>query len=444
MKRLGVALSVLVSAATFGPIPAFAQGWLSDRSRAEGPGIRFGDFELHPGIGIEAGFDSNVFLSESNELGSGILRVTPHVYLSTLSTQRLQEGIEGQSDPPPVSFETGVYASYYEFFEQRPPDNLGVGASFNLHILPRRPFSVLVNGDYERRIRPFTELGDGNEEYGLNRGFAGLGFRYSTSGEVFTIDTGYRLDFRIFEGTDFRFGNSLEHNVQVKNVWRFLPSTAFVFDANLGFQTYINREDVRPGSSLVSDGVSLDPRVGINGAISNSVSFLLMAGYGVGFFQDDDLREYDSVIANAELSWQPQGNTTLTVGYDRSFQPSVIGGFFRQDRGYIRSELLFAGRVLVGATAHVAGVEFGRLIDADGDPLGTEDGSPTDQRSDLRYGVDLFAEYRFTDWLALNATFGYLNTSTDFAFDRLVDEVVVPDAADFQKFEVFGGVRAFY
>jgi len=195
---------------------------------------------------------------------------------------------------------------------------------------------------------------------------------------------------------------------------------------------------------LVSDGASLDPRVGIRGAISNDVSFVALVGYGVGFFDQDQLREYDSIIANAELSWRPGLNTTLTVGYDRSFQPSVVGGFFRQDRALVRGEFLFAGSFLVGLEGYVAGVEFGRMLDANGDPLGTADGAPTDERSDLRAGVDLFAEYRFTDWLALNATFGYLNTSTDFAFDREIDEVVVPDAADFQRFEVFGGVRAFY
>ena len=46
--------------------PAHAQGWLSDRKYSEGIGIKAGDFEIHPGIGGEAGFDSNWFLRTYN------------------------------------------------------------------------------------------------------------------------------------------------------------------------------------------------------------------------------------------------------------------------------------------------------------------------------------------------------------------------------------------
>ena len=101
-------LTVLALAlAAFSAVPAGveAQAWLADRSRAQGPGIRLGDFELHPGIGVEVGWDSNLYLTEDrprpgnpyNHVDTGILRVTPHLLFSTTTGQREGEG-EGSAD----------------------------------------------------------------------------------------------------------------------------------------------------------------------------------------------------------------------------------------------------------------------------------------------------------------------------------------------------------
>ena len=41
-------------------------GWLADRDSTQGPGFRVGDLELHPGIGVEVGYDSNLYYSDDN------------------------------------------------------------------------------------------------------------------------------------------------------------------------------------------------------------------------------------------------------------------------------------------------------------------------------------------------------------------------------------------
>src|SRR5690349_11635486 len=88
---------------------AHAQQWMADRSRAEGRGIRLGNFELHPGIGAELGYDSNVFLSEDPR-SSAILRIGPSLYLSTLSGERAGES------KSPLSFRAGLTGSFRNYF----------------------------------------------------------------------------------------------------------------------------------------------------------------------------------------------------------------------------------------------------------------------------------------------------------------------------------------
>ena len=60
MKLRGLKCAVLAVCMSYatGAI-AQEQVWLKDRRYGEGIGIRAGDFELHPGIGGEFGYDSN-------------------------------------------------------------------------------------------------------------------------------------------------------------------------------------------------------------------------------------------------------------------------------------------------------------------------------------------------------------------------------------------------
>src|SRR5437762_411187 len=95
--------------ATVAPSRAWAQQWLADRRNAQGAGVRVGDFELHSGIGAEIGYDSNVFNSDGTTgatpiTGAAILRVTPHLFFSTLSGER---AAAGGGNPPAVAFSGG-------------------------------------------------------------------------------------------------------------------------------------------------------------------------------------------------------------------------------------------------------------------------------------------------------------------------------------------------
>src|SRR5262245_32760751 len=62
---------------------AFAQDqlWLKDRRYTEGPGVRVGDFEVHPGIAAEFGYDSNYFRGSDDVATASALRlrITPSI-----------------------------------------------------------------------------------------------------------------------------------------------------------------------------------------------------------------------------------------------------------------------------------------------------------------------------------------------------------------------------
>jgi len=105
---------------------AQAQPWLDDRRFGGGIGLRTGNFELHPAVAGEMGYDSNFYQAAGrvSGRGSGALfnepdvgvvrfRVTPSLTLKTLGAQRTA-GDEGAATPPKVNFSAEASASYNE------------------------------------------------------------------------------------------------------------------------------------------------------------------------------------------------------------------------------------------------------------------------------------------------------------------------------------------
>jgi hypothetical protein len=418
---------------------------LGDRDRTEGPGIRVGDLELHPGIGVELGYDSNIFYSAQDEVDAAILRITPHFNVSTLGAERTEEGEasdEGEeSHPPTVNFRAGVSASYHIFFSDRVRDNLSADADVRLTVLPERPFSFTLYNTFGRSIRPFTEYAGDDAgdpiDYAHIRNDAGVQFDFGTDGGVFKANVGYGLEVDLFEGEVFDYANNLTHRIDAGAAWKFFPNTALLYDFRLSFGDYINTDEasavLRPTSTRVRS------RLGVNGSITKTISLTAMVGYTAGFYDVGD--EFESVSAQAEFRWLASTTTRFSLGYDGDYYPAYSGTFARRDRGYVGFQTMIAGSFLLGAEAGAAYVSFGPQLDEGGAPLGV--GGTTD-RSDVTLDASLFGEYRFTDWLGVNANLAYTGNFTDFEYVRNIDMMLIPDAAEFQKFEAWLGVRAFY
>lgn len=449
--------STVLAFPALSPATASAQNsWLADRSRTEGPGFRVGDFELHPGIGVEVGWDSNLFYTEDNpdpvmrpadgRVDTGILRVTPHFLFSTLGARRRSEG-EARDDtggsPPTVAFRGGVSAAYYEFFARPERRNLDISGSLRLQVLPERPFSFTIYDNFTRGIRPFTEdFNMGTVSMARISNQAGLDLAFQTDGGVVQVRAGYAFGLDFFEGGAFQYGNSFTHNVTLQESFRFLPQTALIHDTMVSIQDYFSVPLDAP--TLVMDNVRLRTRIGLNGAITENITVQAMVGYGGGFYPEVTVsgapynQDYDSIVAQAEFGWNIMEGMRLAIGYDRDFFPSFVGNYFSRDRGYLNYQMLVGGAFLLALDVDVGYVDFG-LIRGGSAAMPIID-TTAGSRNDIRVGGGLFAEYRFTEWLGVNATFRYTGQFTNYRYSN----TGFVDPAQFNKFEVFGGVRVFY
>lgn len=449
---LGIGLSLSVGAS------AQDQVWLKDRRYTEGAGIRAGDFELHPGVAGEFGYDTNYFLRSDRDQQKPVdayrLRITPSFGVTTAASPQRAEG-EAPGEPPKVNVSARAAATYNYPFAAKSENseqfkgNRGVGilSDLKLAILPGRPWGADVVGGFMRTIQPSNNADDNFNRFTAR---IGGGVIWAPGGGMFDWRLGYQFTTTYFEDATFRNLGNHEHQVNTRGRWRFLPRTALLYDASLGFIRYDSAGSGQFGSNPVR------ARLGLNGLVTPSISFLAMAGWGSSFYRSDNAarqataQQFDSVIAQAELRWFMGGGSvgssgvaasslsSMAIGYTRDFANSYLGDYYTIDRGYASVQYSFNGRFVLVLDGGVAAHEY---------PLAfylnrTRAHAPF---TALYADATLFGEYRVTDSFGINTTLRYSANITDAAMQvgGINGTPISFDYLEWKRFEAYLGVRWF-
>lgn len=444
MKRLAALGAVLCSCVLFAESAAAQdQPWLKDRKYREGEGFLVGDFELHPGIGAEFGYDSNYFHRASGEdpIGSLRLRISPSFAISTLGPQR-----RGEDAPPPtVNFRAEIGASYNEFFPVSGSDagmeamkdqrNIGGDLGLNLDILPEREWSGRLFAGVTRTVMPTNE-GDTSASFNRDIPRAGAELIWAPGGGMLDWRLGYTFEGTFFEVGDFSGLNSIRNTVSTRGRWRFLPRTAFMYDLRAGFYLY-------PWGDVKTNSYPLHSRIGLNGLFTPSFGLMALAGWGTSLYQGETDSDFDSVIGQLEVKWYitpvSEGDpmnisaalSSLAAGFIRDFDDSFLGTYLERDRGYLKFSYLFGGVFLAAVEGGVGAVLFPSV------PLyGQGEGW-----ADVGVDASVLAEYRIQDMWGINATFRYDGYFSDTAL--AIPGTGLTDQMAYQEIQAFIGARWF-
>ena len=447
MKQ-GLVLAAVFAAAAFS-LPAKAQIWLSDRRLSEGIGIKVGELELHPGLGGEFGYDSNYFRRAPSESPAAAyrLRVTPSLSLSTIGLRR-RAATEG-GGMPRVMFRAGLFGSYNELIatESSHSDELSdqrhftLGANARVDINRRRPIGVDLEALGERFVDPTGEGGLSNESLdsrALTRDVVrgGGGVTWRPGGGLFEWRLGYTGTYTYFEETDLRENNNVDHDVNTRGRWRFLPRTALLFNANYQMIRYTHS-----GALVPFDGDILSARVGLTGLVTPRIGVLGLVGWSSTFY-DGGGQDDDTSVGHAEVKDDVQpppqmmegqvtastGLSTIALGYSRDISNSYISSFFRRDRGYLSLVYFLAGTFVTELRGGYSYLTYGRGVQYD---------SFHQRRIDAR----LFAEYRVSDSFGINATLLFDKNMS--GRPRPYSGQPVTDDLDFTRYQAYIGARWF-
>ena len=444
-SRLELALALL---AVFGAasLPATTDAQLAGRERSgnEGPGFKIGRLVLHPGLSLEGGYDSNVFLQNSNEEDSFILRIEGYLDVATEGSERQNEGDTKGTEPQKIQFRGGLGARYYHYFLDRVPDNVAADAHVDFSYNPSKVFSLQVRDIFRRTVRPFSNPNTAQGStisYGLNHNVASLDLVGRSKSQVLEGRVGYTNGIEFFDASVYQYGNNMTHRVPASLSWLFFPTSALVWTFDYANQQFQNPDEILTSPTLLSENNRVSNLVGYNGAITERFSLTAMIGYAAGFYKIGE--DFDGVIARAEVRWRPRPTISVLAGYWRDIRPSFIGNFTTINRLQASARFTLGGALQLGISSWVSFDKSGLALAPDGscpDPvcfLGTQP-----NREDVRFYAGLFGEHRFKAWLALFGKVGYLADFTEFRY--LGTAPLLDPTANYQRFEAWLGIRVFY
>jgi hypothetical protein len=433
-----------------------AQPWLKDRRYGEGIGIRTGNLELHPAIGAELGYDSNYFqrADEEDPVATIRLRGTGALSLSTLGPQRRLDG--GPAEPPKLNFRAGLFLTGNLLFPAEDVNdqdetnisdskNVSTGVNFTLDILPQRPWGFDMYGDFVRTAEPSNT---GSDDLAFDRDSLrlGAGINWRPGGGLFESRLGYELNYHFFESEAFQDFNNVQHYLKQRNRWRFLPRTALLSDAEIGFLSYTSGTDAQQSAQTVKT------RIGINGLITHHFALLAMAGWAASFYEPSGpvpARNYDGPVGQAELKWfilppptidptqATVGLSSIALGYIRDYANSYLANFYRRDRVYGNFSYFIAGQFLVSLEGGYSRLTHGTSFFADGT---VRSGSFGEDRVD----ATLFGEYRPSDIVGINTTLRYTASLNDELIPTQATAGATNDNLQFSRYEAWLGARVFW
>jgi hypothetical protein len=447
-------LSVLAAACAVMAMPAVAeaqdQPWLRDRGYTEGIGVRVGDFEFHPGVAAEFGFDSNYFRRDSNEFGGPVgslrLRLTPSISLATLGKQRREPA---GGSPPDVEFRSALAFTYNEFFPvtgpaqyfglMREQRNVGVNLDADLLILPGRPWSVDLYANFAR-ILTASEQGITSDDFKRDVPRLGAEVIWTPGSGLLDWRLGYQFTGTLFENITQL--TNFDHQIQTRGRWRFLPRTALMYDARFSFINYPNAVS---GGKTASH--PLRARIGINGLVTSSFALMALAGWGASFYEPvppaEKAEDFNSLIGQVELKWfitpNPSNDpaavglalSTLSLGFTRDFSDDYLSTYTERDRGYAKFSYFFGGRFLAVVEGGAGAVIY---------PANTATDRPAGF-TDVRIDASLLGEYRIKNAFGINGTLRY-NQNVSGASAIIIDgSGGMNDPLRYQEFEVYLGAR---
>jgi hypothetical protein len=429
---------------------ARAQYWLSDRALTEGRGFRAGDFEFHPGVGLEFGYDSNaLYRPPGQEVPALRLRGTAHLALSTLGPQRSANPQGGAPSALPIANFRAQVAVTWQQFIQVPgfPDPMngapisgpGVSAGFRLELFPGRTWQFHLYDQFDRIIQGSADPGINLYVFNRDQNVGGFNLIYAPNGGIVDVRLGYENRFTYFENNQFNFLTTDQNDITLRARWRFLPKTALLWELGFNPSFYLNTTG---SSTLLANSFPFRTRIGANGLLTERIRVLAMVGYQGTYAPLGD--NASTVIAQADFQYIFSPLTSFSLGFIRDVNPSYLGGYSIRNNIYAKVNQSFSGRFYVSAEISGGRYEYGFVADTSGarNPSALTGSADYDAATGRWYSWrvqgQIFGEYRPADWLGINVSGTASANLTDVS--ARIDPMTMQSLA-YTKFEAYLGVR---
>jgi hypothetical protein len=379
-------------------------------------GIQVSDTVLmHVGAGAEAGYDSNVFYSESNPTSAPIYRAS--VFGAVTNATR------GGAPGGRVSFDGRVGLQYRRYQLN------DVGAQYSNAWMPTAGVSVSTGGgqfgfgiaDTFARIEE-APYASGNAPIIRNNNQASIEGRWSPGGGRLTGMARYTNMFDIFASGGYSYADSNSNYLMLDGSWKWLPKTAIFLNVTQGYVFYL--DDSPKASSF-----PLRVTTGLRGLLTDKLSAILALGYINGFYTSGATTGgvLGSTFAELSFTLRPTQLSRVMVGFRNDFQNSIISAFYYAQTVYASYVQQIAGRLALDLSGRYVHKTYEGLLGTTG-AVG---------RTDNFFQLGATLDYFIRNWMYAGVGYSMLLNDGTIVADPMAPIPPAPNSADYVKHQVF-------
>lgn len=292
-------------------------------------GVRVGEATyLRLGVAAEAGYDSNVFYNDENQVESATLRVTPSFELSNMNR-------DGTS--PPFTYSLGASLLYREYLKDDPAvrEQRAFNPTFagSIGYNANRGFSFSLSDQFTRLEEPPYQAGLPPIIRDSNQGVAQVGLAPG-GGRIQTV-LRYTNTLDLFETDDLKYADRMGHDLMLDGSWRWLPKTALFLQAGVGYYQYLDDQAEAAGKK---NSIPYRALAGLRGLVTPKLTMVASAGFSDAVYDSSPIVDaanpsgLSNLLVMVNLSYKPVTFTNLGLGYTHEFRDSpFIGDYYDLD-----------------------------------------------------------------------------------------------------------------
>ena len=382
---------------------------------------------LHAGIGVEAGYDTNVFYAPSNTVGSSIFRFMPFAEItnatrtgpssSTLvfdARAGLQYRHYGNSE---------VSSQYADAWNPNAGLSLSLGgAQFGFAVAD--VFARIEDPPYANpgNINPATGVPNGAPAIERTNNQASVEGRWSPGGGRLTTTLRFTNMVNIYDNNgmgNYSYANAMTNTLMLDAAWKWLPKTAIFVNIQQSFVDYLNNGAAV--NAQLANSYPLYVTAGLRGLLTEKTSAVLTVGYVNAFYANGTSTSgfLGSTYLDLAFTARLTQLSRAVVGFRHDFVNAVISNFAYQETAYASYIQQIAGRLALDLSGRYQYLSY---QGATGDPTQvTPDGG---NRVDNFFQVGATLDYFLRNWAYLGAGYSFLDNRSNIPIDEYVKQQV--------------------
>lgn len=321
---------------------------------------------LHAGVGVEAGYDTNVFYAATNPVGSSIFRVMPFAEVTNATRTGAASNI--------LVFDARAGLQYRHY------GNSELSSQYADSWNPNAGLSLSLGGaqfgfgvaDVFTRVEdpPYANPGNINTATGIPNGAAAIERtnnqasvegRWSPGGGRLTGTLRFTNMVNVYADNGFgnySYANAMTNTLMLDAAWKWLPKTAIFLNIQQSAVSYFN-QSAADGNKL-SSSYPLFVTAGLRGLLTEKTSAVLTLGYVNAFYSNGTSTSgfLGSTYLDLAFTARLTQLSRVVVGFRHDFVNAVISNFAYQETAYISYLQQIAGRLALDLSGRYAYVSY--------------------------------------------------------------------------------------